>query len=150
MIDWSPALLLVAFLSGAPETVSPADPIQFAQVMVREQILIRVPANLRQVAKAPEPQIDWKEKKGPKCVPMRLISGATLLSQNSVDLIMRDRSRVRAKLERSCPALDYYHGFYIRPDKDGQICADRDSIRSRMGGQCEIEKFKLLRAEKRD
>ena len=137
-------------LSGAPETASPADPVQFAQVMIREQLLIRVPADLRQAQRVAEQQIEWKEKKGPKCVPMRLILGAALLSQNSVDLIFRDRSRVRAKLERSCPALDYYYGFYIRPNKDGQICADRDSIRSRVGGECEIEKFKLLRAEKRD
>ena len=150
MTDWSPALLLLMALSGAPETASPADPVQFAQVMIREQLLIRVPADLRQAQRVAEQQIEWKEKKGPKCVPMRLILGAALLSQNSVDLIFRDRSRVRAKLERSCPALDYYYGFYIRPNKDGQICADRDSIRSRVGGECEIEKFKLLRAEKRD
>jgi hypothetical protein len=142
---------MLTALSGAPEPASPADPIQFAQVMIREQILIRVPANLRQSQRvAEQQQIEWKEKKGPKCVSMRLISGAALLSQNSVDLIFRDRSRVRAKLERSCPALDYYYGFYLRPNKDGQICADRDSIRSRMGGECEIEKFRLLKAEKRD
>ena len=150
MIDWSPALLLLTALSGTPDAASPADPIQFAQLVIREQLLIRVPANLRQTQGATEQQTEWKEKKGPKCVPMRLIAGAALLSQNSVDLIFRDRSRVRAKLERSCPALDYYYGFYIRPSKDGQICADRDSIRSRVGGECEIEKFKLLQAEKRD
>jgi hypothetical protein len=141
---------MLAALSDVPDEASPADPIQFAQVMIREQILIRVPSRLRQGQPTIEDQIEWKEKKGPKCVPMKLISGATLLSENSVDLIFKDRSRVRAKLEQSCPALDYYYGFYIRPTKDGQICADRDSIRSRMGGECGIDKFKLLRAQKRD
>ena len=141
---------MLAALSGAPKEASPADPIQFAQVMIREQILIRVPSRFRQAQQMAEEQIDWKEKKGPKCVPMKLISGATLLSENSVDLIFKDKSRVRAKLEQSCPALDYYYGFYIRPTKDGQICADRDTIRSRMGGECGIDKFKLLRAEKRE
>ena len=150
MIEWGPALLLLTALSGTPETASPADPMHFAQLMIREQILIRVPANLRQPTRFVTPQIEWKEKRGPKCVSMRLIAGATLLSQNSVDLIFRDRSRVRAKLERSCPALDYYRGFYVSPTADGQICADRDSIRSRMGGQCEIEKFRTLAAEKAD
>ena len=150
MIDWSPALLLLAALSGAPEEASPADPMQFAQVMIREQILIRVPSRLRQAQASLEDQIEWKEKKGPKCVPMKLISGATLLSEDSVDLIFKDKSRMRAKLDQSCPALDYYYGFYIRPNKDGQICADRDSIRSRMGGECGIDKFKLLRAQKRE
>ena len=141
---------MLAALSGAPDEASPADPIQFAQVMIREQILIRVPARLRQSQPAAEGQLGWKEKKGPKCIEMKLISGATLLSENSVDLIFKDKSRVRAKLEQSCPALDYYYGFYIRPTKDGQICADRDTIRSRMGGECGIDKFKLLRAEKRE
>ena len=150
LIHWSPAVLLLMALSGVPDTASPADPVQFAQVYVREQILIRVPAKLRQVQPPTVDAVEWKEKKGPKCVSMRLIAGATLLSQNSVDLIFRDKSRIRAKLERRCPALDYYHGFYIRPNKDGQVCADRDTIRSRMGGECEIEKFKELRAEKRD
>ncbi len=150
MIEWGPALLLLTALSGSPETASPADPLQFAQVTIREQILIRVPARLRQMQQPLPGPMEWKEKKGPKCVQTRLIAGATLLSQNSVDLIFRDRSRVRAKLERSCPALDYYHGFYLSPTADGQICADRDSIRSRMGGQCGIDKFRSLKADKSD
>lgn len=150
MIHWSPAVLLLMALNGVGETAPPADPVQFAQVYVREQILIRVPAKLRQVQPPTLEPVEWKEKKGPKCVSTRLIAGAALVGQNSVDLILRDKSRIRAKLERSCPALDYYRGFYVSPTKDGQICADRDFIRSRLGGQCEIDKFKTLRAEKRD
>ena len=77
----------------------------------------------------------------------RLI-GATLLSQNSVDLILRDNSRVRARLQRTCPALDYYRGFYINATEDGRICADRDSIHSRAGGECQIDSFRALTAER--
>ena len=151
MIDWSPAAFLLMTLAAVPGDPSPADPIQFAQVTVREQILIRVPARIRNAPPRPGAKpIEWKESRGPKCVPMRLIAGATLLSQNSFDLVLSDRSRVRAKLEKSCPALDYYYGFYIRRTPDGQVCADRDSIRSRMGGRCEIERFRTLTAEKRD
>jgi hypothetical protein len=146
MVDWSAAAFLLAMLSDAPAEASAADPIQFAQVMIREQILVRVPA--RPVP--PQPIIEWKEEKGPKCVPMNSIAGAGLVGQSSVDLILKDRSRVRAKLEKSCPALDYYYGFYIRPSGDGQICADRDSVRSRMGGECEIEKFRSLSAKDKD
>jgi uncharacterized protein YcaQ len=138
-------------LAPVPGDLSPADPIQFAQVMIREQILIRVPARIRAAPNGPLPQpVEWKESRGPKCVPMKAIAGATLLSQSSFDLVLRDRTRIRAKLEKSCPALDYYYGFYIRPTTDGQICADRDSVRSRMGGQCEIDRFRTLKAEKRD
>jgi hypothetical protein len=125
-------------------------PILLAQAVVREQIVVRVPVRLREVSPAAPSLIQWREGKGPKCVPTRSIVGASLLSQNSVDLILRDKRRVRAKLESNCPALDYYYGFYISPNADGMICADRDIIRSRVGGQCEIERFRSLEAVRRD
>lgn len=71
------------------------------------------------------------------------------MSQNSVDLILRDNSRVRARLDRRCPALDYYRGFYIDTTADGRICADRDTIRSRAGGECRIDQFRRLSPERR-
>lgn len=148
MIGWSAAFLLLSVVGSTP--VSPIMPVQYAQVVVREQIIIRVPGRMRKVSPAAPSQVEWKESKGPKCVPAKAIVGATLLSENSVDLILRSNSRVRARLENSCPALDYYYGFYISPNADGQICADRDAIRSRMGGQCEIERFRTLTAKPRD
>jgi hypothetical protein len=147
MIGWSAAFLLLA-AGGTP--VSPIAPMHFAQVVIREQIIVRVPARMRQVTPAAPSLIDWKEGKGPKCVPAKSIVGASLLSEDSVDLILRNNKRMRAELERSCPALDYYYGFYISPNADGQICADRDAIRSRMGGQCEIERFRTLTPRPRD
>ena len=135
------ALLLLA--AAAPAAAPSARPAQYGQSVMREQVIIR----FRQF---PPTQVDWKEGKGPKCVPARAILAATLVGKSSVDFILRSRERVRAKLETSCPALDYYYGFYIRPSGDGQICADRDSVRSRMGGQCEIEKFRSLVAKAKD
>jgi hypothetical protein len=150
LTDWSAAAFLLMALGSGPAEASAADPIQFAQVVIREQILVRVPVRLREAQTRAAVPVEWKESRGPKCLPMRSLAGATLLGRNSVDLILRDRSRIRARLEKSCPALDYYYGFYIRPNADGQICADRDVIRSRMGGQCEIEKFRTLTAERPD
>ena len=150
MIEWSATALLLMTLASGPGEAVPASPLQFAQVVVREQILIRVPGRLREARRSNAPVIQWKESRGPKCVPMRAIAGATLLGQNSFDLLLRDKTRIRARLEKSCPALDYYYGFYIRQTEDGQVCADRDAIRSRMGGVCEIERFRTLTAEKRD
>ncbi|HEY0625509.1 MAG TPA: hypothetical protein VGD10_02125 [Allosphingosinicella sp.] len=146
MIFWGAALALMT-LTGAQADAP--EPDRYAQVTVRQQIIVRVPARPRPGAAAAQ-QIEWKEGKGPKCVPARFIAGATLLGRDSVDLIFRNNSRVRAELENSCPALDYYHGFYISPNADGMICADRDVIRSRMGGECEIERFRSLKAEPRD
>lgn len=149
MIEWSAALLMLAALGGVPDEPNAIAPMQFAQVTVRQQILVRIPVQLRP-APRPSQRIEWKESKGPKCVAARSIAGATALREKSFDLILRDQSRMRARLDRSCPALDYYYGFYIRPNADGQICADRDSIRSRVGGECQIDAFRKLRAEKRD
>jgi hypothetical protein len=149
VIKWSAAAAML-LAAGAGETAPPPRPIQFAQVVVREQIVVRVPVRMRQVSPAAPSLIQWKEGKGPKCVAARSIVGATLLSQNSVDLILRDKRRVRAKLESNCPALDYYYGFYVTPNADGMICADRDIIRSRVGGQCEIDRFRSLEAVRRD
>lgn len=141
-------LLLAAAGASVP---SPGQaPTPYGQVVIHGRIMIRVPAALRDAALASRAPLRWKEKKGPKCIAMRAISGAALIGQNSVDLILRDRSRIRAKLESSCPALDYYHGFYVTPTADGQICADRDLIRSRMGGECGIDRFRGLELARDD
>jgi hypothetical protein len=128
------ACLLLA--AGAPAAAPTARPAQYGQRVVREQVIIRF-------RNTPPTRVEWKEGKGPKCVPARAIAAATLVGRSSVDLILRNRQRVRARLE-SCPALDYYYGFYITPNPDGMVCEDRDNIRSRMGGACQIDDFRSL------
>jgi hypothetical protein len=148
MFRWAAAAALpfVAAASAAEpvSASSEARPTQYAQLVVSERIMIRT-TRMHTPLPADPPQTRWKEKHGPKCVQAKSIAGAALISQNSVDLILRDNRRLRAKLERSCPALDYYYGFYITPNPDGRICADRDVIRSRMGGACQIDRFRLLK-----
>jgi hypothetical protein len=142
------ALLLVGMVAPAPDAAPPdTEQTEYAQLIVRKQIVIRS-IRLRSVAPGPEAS-ELKEGKGPKCVPAGAIAGAALLRQSSVDLILRDRSRIRAELESACPALDYYYGFYISPGPDGLVCADRDAVRSRMGGECAIERFRSLRPSAR-
>lgn len=152
MIEWgAAAALLLMSTGGAPDEAGVSQqPLRFAQMMIREQIIVRVPSRMRKAAPPRSSQIEWVESRGPKCVSAKSIAGASLLGPDSVDLILRNNSRIRAKLESSCPALDYYYGFYISPHRDGKICADRDTIRSRMGGQCEIQRFKTLTPAARD
>ena len=135
----------LAALLAAPDAAPQAAPMQFAELTVRRQIIIRT---VRRPPQAPDaqPKVDWREQKGPKCVAARAISGASLLGQRSVDLVLRNGLRLRARLGSSCPALDYYYGFYITPGPDGMVCANREAIRSRAGGACEIDRFQLLRA----
>ena len=146
MIYWGAALMLMA-LAGAPQQDSARKPVRYAQLTLRHQIIVRVPTR-PQGAPLVSP-IKWKEGKGVKCIAASQVAGASMPGRGSVDLVLRDRSRIRAKLENSCPALDYYNGFYITPNADGMICADKQSIRSRMGGECEIDAFKTLKAAKR-
>jgi len=113
------------------------EPVLLAQLTIRQQMIIRVPTRRPQRDLA-----EWRERNGPKCIPAAALAGAQV-SRHGVDLLLRGGARVRAKLGR-CPPLDYYSGFYIRPGFDGNVCEDRDTIRVRSGGSCEIDVFKSL------
>ena len=111
---------------------------QVRTLVVQEEVIMRVPVR-------PMPhRFDWEEHKGPKCIDAATIGGAAITASDSVDFILKGGKRVRAILEDQCPALDYYSGFYFRAPADGKLCADRDSIRTRSGGDCQIDKFRTL------
>ena len=125
------------------------DGTEWAQVTIHQRIIIRIP-NLRGRAASPiralpEPvqPMRWVEKRGPKCVAVDQLAGASVGS-DTVDLMLRGGNRVRARLDGDCPALDFYAGFYLKPSADGLVCAGRDSIRSRSGDSCTISGFKKL------
>ena len=107
--------------------------------VVQQTTIFRIPVRPH----AASPLVEWTEQKGPKCVPATEIVAALLSSPNSVDFVLRDRSRVRARIDEDCSALDFYDGFYVQPE-DERLCARRDEISSRMGGSCKIEKFRSL------
>jgi hypothetical protein len=136
------AWMMLVFGSG--DEAGPKDGEQYAQVTVRQQIMIRVPQ--RRPVSAGAALSHWREGRGPRCVAARAVAAATSLGPASVDLILRDNSRVRARLDSGCGGLDFYRGFYVSDTEDGLICADRDAIRSRMGGQCGIDQFRTLTA----
>ena len=110
------------------------------RVVVQDEVLISIPVRPR--PKRPQ-NIEWKEEKGPKCVRSERIAGAMWSGPSSIDFLLRDRTRVRAIMDDECPALDFHKGFYLQPDDD-RICAKRESIQSRIGGSCRIERFKTL------
>jgi hypothetical protein len=124
------------------------------QVVIEQQLIIRVPAQRSSLtnfsASQNEPQrkrevpLVWKEQKGPKCVAMRNIIGMQAVQRDSIDLITRQKQRLRAQLNRGCRALDFYAGFYMKGNKDGQLCEDRDEIHARSGTKCEVDKFRLM------
>lgn len=136
------AAAVAAAVPAPPRAPAPSDSFDIAQFTFRSQVTVRI-----QTAPAPPPpppQIELREKKGPKCLPMSGLLGAAVVANNSVDFFLRGGARVRARFNANCPALDYYSGFYVNPGPDGQVCADRDVVRSRAGGECAIDKFRLL------
>ncbi|CAN5194574.1 hypothetical protein BH10PSE12_BH10PSE12_37320 [soil metagenome] len=118
-------------------------PVELAQLTIEQRVIIRVPIT-RQPSRLPTPVAKLKEKKGPRCLAIRSLRAAGIAAQNGIDLILSNGERYRARLEKSCPAVDFWSGFYIEPTKDGSLCAERDSIQARGGTECEIKSFKQL------
>lgn len=129
---------LIPALFGVAGDPPPPQPQGVRRVVINEELIISIPIRprLRQ-------NIEWIEKKGPKCIDASRLAGASWSGPTSIDFLMRDRTRVRAIMEDECPALDFYKGFYLQPD-DARICARRETIRSRIGGTCRIERFRRL------
>lgn len=117
---------------------APAEGEVVRRVVIHDEVILRIPIR-RRVSRP----IEWVEQKGPKCVPARMVAFTVLSGPTSIDFVLRNRRRVRAVMDSDCPALDFYGKFYLQPD-DEFICAKRETIRSRVGGSCRIEKFKTL------
>lgn len=132
------ALLLLSNAAGAA-AAPPGDRIELTQVIVRERVIVRVPATTRV-----PPVVRWKQKRGPRCIAADGFAGAAVMAPDSIDLLARGGRRVRAELEDACPALDFYSGFYLSPSNDRKLCAGRDAIHARSGGECQIKRFRLL------
>ena len=138
------ALLVLAFGGGEAARMQYA---QSGSISIEQRIIVRIPrARPQRGAASPARRIvTWREGRGPRCISARNITGVGMIGENNVDLVLRDSSRVRARLNGRCPALDFYRGFYVTATEEGRICADRDVIRSRAGAECEIEQFRSLR-----
>lgn len=145
------ALLPVLLLALVAPAAALDGQMRVAQLTIRERLIIRVPRvvvpGVVAVGRAPpipvRPTV-WREAKGPKCIRAQAMAGAMITSPKQVDLVLIGGKRVRARLERACRPLDFYAGFYLRPARDGMICADRDAIKIRSGASCGIDEFKTL------
>jgi hypothetical protein len=133
---------LLVSAQGAP---APAR-VQFAQVTVRERIMIRVRPP-RRAAPAASATV-WSERRAYRCIPVETLAGAAVSQGGDIDLMLTDGRRLRAKLGEDCPSLSFYSGFYLRPGRDGRLCGGRDVLRARSGGICPILRFRMLEARR--
>jgi hypothetical protein len=79
------------------------------------------------------------------CVDTSAIAGAMVMDSRTLELVMRGGQRLRLLFARDCPQLSYYGGFYYRPDSAGRLCAGRDRLMGRDGGNCPIAAVATLR-----
>lgn len=145
-------LATVLLLAATPLLVSAQSPdwanSEVAQLTIHERLIIRIPhvspargpTSWRATPIAPA----WRERKGPRCVEMKALTGAAVGGEGAVDLIVDGTRRIRARLDEECRAANFYAGFYLKPTKDGKICAGRDVLRSRSGARCAITRFRKL------
>ncbi|MGN6376862.1 MAG: hypothetical protein ACTHMG_15100 [Sphingomonas sp.] len=144
----SAALMLLLVAPAATLQGAPAPGPGFGgQLVFHQHIVIRIPRMpppRAMVEQPPMPPVEWRERSGPKCVDGDDLVAATIPSSEAVDLMLRDGERLRARLDKKCHALDFYTGFYVMAGRDGQVCARRDSIRTRSGDTCAIDKFRRL------
>ena len=80
-----------AWLSVSLGLASDARPV-VQRMVVRDEIVIHVPIARRY------PALRWTERKGPKCLPANMIAGAAMASPSTIDFVMRDRRRIRARV----------------------------------------------------
>lgn len=130
------ALLLASGVSADARTLRSIQVTRVVRIPLRPFVTFPMPL--------PRAVADWRESRGARCVSPDQIAAATVNGPRTVDLLLRDRTRLRARLQNDCPALDYYSGFYLKPNADGKVCADRDAVHARSGGACEIDAFRKL------
>lgn len=138
-----PLLLGVAASQDDSQSQEPQPSV--SRLVVEHQWIVRVPVRPQRAVQ----RFEWNEGKRVKCFPTAEIRGALLSGVDHVDFLLRKRQRVRASFDGSCPALDFYGGFYLKTD-DERVCARRDFVHSRMGGSCRIERFRRLKPKLKD
>lgn len=147
--------------AGAPLLESPFDPGAFSdfmaeglgddtwnQVRIEQRVIIRIaPRMPGQSFTLPSRAPDlprFRERKTAKCMPIASIAGVQADTPDRLLLITRNRKLISASLEKTCRARDFYSGFYVERNEDGQLCAGRDIIHSRAGANCAVTKMREL------
>jgi hypothetical protein len=74
-----------------------------------------------------------------RCIGVDHVAGAIVFGDRAVELSMNGGSRWRMTFAQACPALSFYQGFYYRRAVAGKLCAGRDAVIARSGGECPID-----------
>ena len=156
-IEWSfGALPLPGPIATQPEgravwrdIADALQPESAQQVRIEQGFVIRItPLGPTREMLADLPQAPlatrFRERKVGKCVPVAAIAGVQIGGDDRLMLFMRDQRMIGVSLEKACRARDFYSGFYLERNGDGQLCVDRDMIHSRSGMSCSLSRLRQL------
>lgn len=151
------ALLFPAAMAVEQAPVAERAPLPIAapaqQVSIEQRVTIRInprPAPMPDVANFVTEGADARgdprfvERKAGKCLPLGSIAGVQPLSDDRLLLILRDNRLFTARLEKGCQAREFYSGFIVKRNADGQVCVSRDELLSRSGASCQVRGFRQL------
>ena len=151
------ALLFPAAMAVEQQPLGERAPLPIAapaqQVSIEQRVTIRInprPAPMPDIAQfdaeggdaGSEPR--FVEHKAGKCLPLSAIAGVQPLGDDRLLLILRDNRLFTAKLEKGCQAREFYSGFIVKRNTDGQVCISRDELLSRSGASCQVRGFRQL------
>ncbi|MFA7587395.1 MAG: hypothetical protein WCY11_14590 [Novosphingobium sp.] len=136
-----------------PATVAGGFDEGWNQVRIEQRMTIRI--SPRPTGATPRLPLDgglldqdasprYRERKIGNCLPVAAIAGFQPDGGSRLILFLRNRRIVSATLERSCRARDFYSGFYLTRNSDGQLCVDRDTLLARSGATCELTRLRQL------
>ena len=138
---WRKAIILVTLAAVVPAAAD-ARFLWFGKKKPVERIMVVPAPRAAQSVARPAPPEGGRST----CIDVRRVAGAQLFGDASVELTLMDGGRWRMYFAQGCPALDFYQGFYYRRAEQGRLCAGRDAVISRAGGECAIAS--ILRAGK--
>lgn len=123
----------------------------YQQVRIQQQFSIRIspgppvppPVFVMENDRDDRP-VKLEERNMGKCLPASAIVSVQSAPKNRLLFFLRDSRVVTAGLDKSCHAHDFYSGFYVERNADGQICIERDKIHSRSGANCVIHDLHAL------
>ena len=121
------------------------------QVRIERRVTVRISPrrsaprqNLMGDLEQPSTPVRYQEGENTDCVSINSIAGVQTGSGNRLVLYLRDQNMISARLEKSCRARDFYSGFYVERQDDGNICINRDKLLSRAGAKCELSGMREL------
>lgn len=147
--------LKVVLRQAQPRNRAPSDARAQSrgQIRIEQRVYVRiaprsVAARRNMLAQLPvQPRAQrYQEERAEKCVPVSRIAGVETGSGNRLLLFLRDRGIMSVNLEKACRARDFYAGFYVERNEDGQLCVNRDTLQSRNGARCDIQRMMQLKA----